>query len=265
MTSQSVTFTALGSGSKGNAFAVQAGNNTLLVDAGFSCRELCARLTRAGIAPDSVRGVLLTHDHSDHACGCRVFCDKMQIPLYSGSLTLDYLDSQENLPARAVEFRAGMQFELAGFGVTSFPVSHDACEPMGFVLHSGQTTLGIATDLGIADETVRNALSGCNMLVFESNYDSAMLDASSRPPHIKKRIKSYRGHLGNNDSMRELTGLIGEETQMVTLVHVSRECNDYTLVDRLAREMLSTIRREDIHLDVAQQNDICLPFHFCRS
>ena len=81
MTDQTVTFTALGSGSKGNAFAVHSGGSTLLVDAGFSCRELICRLTRAGIAPDTVRAVLLTHDHSDHAGGCRVFCDKMQIPL----------------------------------------------------------------------------------------------------------------------------------------------------------------------------------------
>ena len=265
MADQSVTFTALGSGSKGNAFAVQAGGHTLLVDAGFSCRELTCRLTRAGIAPDSVRAVLLTHDHCDHACGCRVFCDKMQIPLYSGSMTVDYLDQQGNLPARVFEFQAGNQFELAGFEVSSFPVSHDACEPVGFVLRKGAVSLGIATDLGIADAAVRNALTGCNMLVFESNYDSAMLDASSRPLHTKRRIRSFKGHMGNDDAMQELPDLIGEETQMITLVHVSRECNDYSLVDSMARNMLSAIHREDIYLDVARQDDICRPFCFCRS
>ena len=264
MSRQTMTFTALGSGSRGNAFAIQSGSDTLLVDAGFSCREMCCRLTRAGIAPESVRAVLLTHDHSDHAGGCRVFCNKMQIPLYSGSLTVDYLDNHENLPARVFEFQAGHQFELAGFEVTSFPVSHDACEPMGFVLRRDGVSLGIATDLGITDAAVRQALAGCNMLVFESNYDSAMLDASSRPPHTKKRIKSFTGHMGNDDSMRELPGLICEETQMVTLVHVSRECNDYAMVENLAREMLSSIRRDDIHLDVARQDDICAPYSFCR-
>lgn len=265
MSRQTMTFTALGSGSKGNAFAIQSGNSVILVDAGFSCRELCCRLTRAGIAPDSVQAVLLTHDHTDHACGCRVFCDKMQIPLYSASLTVDYLDNMESLPARVFEFQAGSRFELAGFEVSTFPVSHDACDPVGFVLRRGETSLGIATDLGIADDTVRNALTGCNMLVFESNYDLAMLDASKRPPMLKKRIRSFKGHLGNTDSMQELTRLISEETRMVTLVHVSRECNDYTLVEEAAREMLSSIHREDLYLDVARQEDIRAPFTFDRS
>ena len=129
----------------------------------------------------------------------------------------------------------------------------------------GAVSLGIATDLGIADAAVRNALAGCNMLVFESNYDSAMLDASSRPLHTKRRIRSFKGHMGNDDAMQELPDLIGEETQMITLVHVSRECNDYSLVDSMARNMLSAIHREDIYLDVARQDDICRPFCFCRS
>ena len=253
---ESITFTALGSGSKGNAFAVHCGGRTLLVDAGFSCRELCCRLNCAGIAPESVEAVLLTHDHSDHSCGCRVFCDRLQIPLYSGCQTVDFLDNQQSLPARVFEFQAGGQFELAGFEITSFQVSHDACDPMGFVIRKKDVSLGIATDLGITDETVRRSLAGCDMLVFESNYDDTMLANSSRPFHLKKRIKSYKGHMGNADTMRELPGLIGENTRMVTLVHVSRECNDYTLVDRLAREMLAGLRRDDIHLEVARQDRV---------
>lgn len=265
MNQGSVTFTALGSGSRGNAFAVQAGDSTLLVDAGFSCRELCCRLNQAGIAPESVQAVLLTHDHTDHACGCRVFCDKMQIPLYSGSQTVDYLDHQQSLPARVFEFQAGAQFEVAGFEVHAFQVSHDACDPMGFVLRKNDVSLGIATDLGIADDTVRQALAGCSMLVFESNYDDGMLEACSRPFHVKKRIKSYKGHLGNADAMRELETLITENTKMLTLVHVSRECNDYTLVNSMAQKLLADLQREDIHLDVARQDTICNPYIFHRS
>lgn len=265
MTPESVTFTTLGSGSKGNAFAVHSAGQTLLVDAGFSCRELCARLKQAGIAPESVHAVLLTHDHTDHACGCRVFCDKLQIPLFAGSQTVDFLDRHQNLPARVYEFQPGAQFELAGFDIASFQVSHDACDPMGFVIRKKDVSLGIATDLGVADETVRTALAGCNMLVFESNYDDAMLEASSRPFSLKKRIRSYKGHLGNADAMRELPAIIGEKTRMLTLVHISRECNDYTLVDRLAREMLSSLNREDIHLEIARQDCIGQPYCFNRS
>ena len=121
-------FTALGSGSGGNAFAVRSpeDDSTLLIDAGFSCRELCERLAVARIAPESVRALLLTHDHADHVAGCRVFCDKLRIPLFAGGRVL------------------------------------------------------------------------------ESNYDPAMLEASSRPLQLKRRIRGRRGHLGNDDVTRAL-------------------------------------------------------------
>lgn len=251
-----VEFTALGSGSCGNAFAVRAADGSaLLIDAGFSCRELCARLDGAGIAPESIRAVLLTHDHADHACGCRVFCDKWRLPLYATGPTADFLDAEQALPSRVYEFAPGTEFALEGFDVSTFPVSHDACDPVGFVIRRGGASLGIATDLGIVDEPVRRALTGCDMLAFEANYDDSMLAASPRPLSVKRRIQSRVGHLGNADSMRELAGLIGENTSMVTLVHVSRECNDYALVDDLARQMLAGLDRPDIYLDVALQRE----------
>lgn len=260
-------FTALGSGSGGNAFAVRApeDDSTLLVDAGFSCRELCARMAAAGIAPESVRALLLTHDHSDHVAGCRVFCDRLRIPLFAGCRTVNFLDGHGGLPARAYEFEPGAAFSLEGFDVRTFPVSHDADDPVGFVFRRGGAALGIATDLGIVDDPVREALAGCDMLVLEANYDDAMLDASRRPLQLKRRIRGRRGHLGNGDAMRALPELIGSATRMLTLVHVSRECNDYTLVRELAQETLAGMDRSDIYLDVAVQDEIRPTFrHFRR-
>ncbi len=256
-------FISLGSGSGGNAFAVRTPRCTLLVDAGFSCREMFARLQNAGIEPESIRAVLLTHDHVDHSRGCRVLCDKLKIPLYTAGRTAEFLDDHGALPARVFEFEPGAQFMLEDISVRSFPVSHDASAPVGFVLHYGENSLGIATDLGIADDMVRGALSGCRMLVFECNYDDAMLAASSRPPALKQRIRSRRGHLGNTDAMAILPELIGDATRMLTLVHVSRECNDYSLVSRMAREMLERMGRSDIYLDVALQDTVRKPFS-CR-
>lgn len=260
----SMEFTALGSGSGGNAFAVRSPEDdaTLLVDAGFSCRELRARLAAAGIAPQSVRALLLTHDHGDHIAGCRSFCDALRIPLYAGGGVLDYLDGHGGVPVRACEFEPGLEFSLAGFDVRTFPVSHDADDPVGFVFRREGASLGLATDLGVVDEPVRQALCGCGMLVLESNYDTAMLEASSRPFYLKQRIRGRRGHLGNDDAMNALPGLIGEATCMLTLVHVSRECNDYALVRGLARAALAGLGRSDIYLDVATQNEVRPTFRF---
>lgn len=264
---RSMEFTALGSGSCGNAFAVRSPEDgaTLLVDAGFSCRELCARMTSAGIAPESVRALLLTHDHSDHIAGCRVFCDRLRIPLFAGCRVVDFLDRHACLPARAYEFEPGSEFSLEGFDVRTFPVSHDADDPVGFVFRRDGASLGIATDLGIVDDPVKQALTGCDMLVLESNYDTAMLEASSRPLQLKRRIRGRRGHLGNDDAMRALSGLIGDATCMLTLVHVSRECNDYALVRELARTALADMDRSDIYLDVAMQDEVRPTFRHIRS
>ena len=256
-------FTVLGSGSAGNAFAVASENGTLLVDAGFSCKELCARMRASGIEPESVQAVLLTHGHSDHVRGCRVFCDRMGIQLYAGCRTAGELDRSGALPARVYEFEPGTAFVLAGFEVTTFPVSHDASDPVGFVLKHRDATLGMATDLGAADETVRHFLAGCNMLALESNYDESMLEHSGRPPATIRRIRSRIGHLGNTDAIRELRErLIGEATRMITLLHVSRECNDYGIVSRMAQEMLREIGRQDICLEVARQESALPTFHW---
>ncbi len=249
---------ALGSGSRGNAFALLRGQDAILVDAGFSRRELCGRLAAAGVAPESIRAVLLTHEHEDHVKGGRVFCDALDIPLYASSLTADRLRRQGKLPRRVVEFEPGSCFETAGFEIRPFAVPHDAVDPVGFVIRCGHCRIGMATDLGRLTPLVKTHLANCDALVLESNYDDAMLMNSDRTLHLKRRIRGRFGHLDNADAAAALPELVGDRTRLVLYVHVSGECNTYERAYEEGRTVLRELDRTDIHFQVVRQ-DMPLP------
>ena len=188
----------LGSGSAGNSLVlVMEDGGALIVDAGFSRRETLARLARLRISPERLIGMLLTHEHSDHSRGCRVFCDSLNLPLYTTCGTAEYLLRRGMLPSKVLTFEPGDPFLVGGFEVRSFAVRHDAAEPVGFVIGSDGVRIGVATDLGEVNAVARKNLRDCDALVLESNYDLAMLRESERQLYLKRRIAGRSGHLDN--------------------------------------------------------------------
>ncbi|QSH42017.1 MBL fold metallo-hydrolase [Lentisphaerota bacterium ZTH] len=248
--------TALGSGSRGNAFVVHSPDGNLLIDAGFSRKELVKRLEHTGISPDSIAALLLTHEHEDHSKGCRVFCDQLKIPACMTFGTEEYLRNHKSrkLPSNVMKFAPGTVFELAGLKINPFAVQHDAVDPVGFVIEHGSCKVGFASDLGAVNSLARQRLSDCDMLVLESNYDQDMLRASDRQFYLKKRIMGRHGHLNNVDAMEALPLLLSEKTRLLYLVHISSECNCYDLVRRLGTETLDSINRNDILFKVVEQD-----------
>ena len=247
----------LGSGSKGNAFALHSAEyGTLIVDAGFSARQMELKLQTAQINIDSINAVLLTHDHDDHSHGCRVFCNKYDIPLYCSFQTANYLNTKNKLPDHVVQFEAGDRFEISGFNIAAFAVQHDAIDPVGFRIRCHDREIGIATDLGEVNALCRQRLKCCHALVLESNYDREMLYASDRTLHLKRRIAGRMGHLDNLDAVNVLEDLLDENSSLLMLVHVSNDCNCYELVEQNAAGCLKKICREYVNMYVARQNEI---------
>lgn len=251
---------ALGSGSSGNCLVISNRESSLLVDVGFSCRETKSRLAVLDPAPAPLAGALITHDHTDHVCGCRVFCDNMKIPAAVSIRTAAYLRSGNKLPQKCFEFEPGSRFEIANFEVRTFPVPHDAMEPVGFVIRSGNFSVGIATDLGEIDKTSLDHLQGCDALVLESNYDPELLRNSSRPLRLKRRIAGRHGHLENSAMCSALPQLLSPRTRLLMLVHVSSECNHPELVEKMAQDKLNEMGRSDVILSVAPQDQPAGPF-----
>ncbi len=255
MSDNAVFFGALGSGSSGNAFVIEYQDEAMIIDQGFSRKELLKRMECAGFMPDKLSCALLTHEHSDHCRGSRVFCDTLSLPLYTTAQTARYLSQHGTLPKQVRAFEAGAEFTHGSFNIKSFSISHDAVDPVGFQISCGNVRIGIATDFGYAPENIRRELRGCDVLVLESNYDREMLMNSSRSIELKRRIFGMRGHLGNSDSVQLLPDLIGDNTKLLLMAHISSECNTHELVRNNCLSLLQQMNIADkLKLEILQQD-----------
>lgn len=250
-----VFLTALGSGSKGNAFVIECGDEAIIVDQGFCHRELVGRMKTLALLPEKLCGALLTHDHIDHCRGSRLFCDTFSLPFYTTAKTGAYLKRLGRLPEKSCFFEVGREFAVGNFSIRSFATSHDAIEPVGFVISCGGVKIGIATDLGRAAENVLRELENCDALVLESNYDKEMLMNSGRPLALKRRICGMRGHLGNRDAAALLPALLSAKTQLLLLAHVSSECNDRELIRECCDGVLQEIELPELEYAILSQDE----------
>ncbi len=220
-------FTSLYSGSSGNCSVVRYGRHYLLVDMGKSCRTTAAGLKALDLAVSDCDGILVTHEHSDHVKGLGVFLSKFPMPVYGAADTLDMLLQNGIVPANcdAVTLGTGAAEDVGAFGVEMFPTSHDVpC--VGYRVHTPDgKVMAIATDLGVLTPRVHEALSGCDLVALESNYDLHMLRTGRYPYYLRARIESPRGHLSNDECSAKLLELIQDGCERFALCHLSQENN----------------------------------------
>lgn len=215
----------LGSGSRGNSLVLESMGERLLVDAGFGPRILASRLRQAGIAPESISGVLVTHEHWDHVRGLPSLARKWKWTVTATQGTIDGFPALGEL-GKCVIPAAGA-FRIGAFEVESMSTSHDAGDPVGFVVtssHSG-CRVGIATDLGRVTGGVRKSLTNLDVLVIESNHDDEMLRYGPYPPMLKRRIASDRGHLSNTEAARLAGECVTPALRQIVLAHLSESNN----------------------------------------
>lgn len=246
--------TVLGSGSRGNAILLHTEEGGILVDAGFSRKELIARLASRSLDPGNVKALLISHEHGDHVNGARLFSDDYGIPTYLTAKTGQYLNELGKLGGKRVFFETGSIFEIKPFNIRPFAVPHDAVDPVGFVISAYSAKVGIATDLGHLNPLCIQRLRDCDALILECNHDVEMQRNSERSIRLKRRVLGKHGHLSNDDAMNALDLLVTEKTKFVFLVHLSSDCNKYSLVQELGIRKLADIRRQDILLTVVTQD-----------
>lgn len=248
--------TILGSGSSGNSILVEAGDVRVLVDAGFSGRDIERRLAAVGVAPDSLAGILITHDHGDHTRGMGVLARRFGLPIWITERTAvacrALLSGEETIRPYYPE----QTFRLGRLEVRPFLTVHDAADPVAVTLRDVETgaKLGVATDLGRPTVSVRNALRDCHMLVLEANHDEVMLRIGPYPWSVKQRIGSSHGHLSNRESAQLVRELYHEGLACVVLAHLSDSCNAPALAQEVVGVALEKVRY-DGPLVVARQDD----------
>ena len=232
----------------------------VLIDAGFSCREILRRLDEAHVKSSELTGVVISHEHSDHVKGLDVLAKKLNIPLYMSQGTWNALKKHMSKHEKHVRvFSAGEGFEIEDIGFESFSVLHDAADPVGFCIYHEESKIGVATDLGKITHLVRESLKGSQCLILESNHDPGMLYRGPYPWWLKQRIKGIFGHLSNEDTATLLTDLLHTDLRHVILAHISQVNNQSEIAHLNAMRVLRQHEYNNIQIQVASQDRAITP------
>ncbi len=223
----------LGSGSGGNSVVVESHGRRILIDVGFSCRQIEKRLEGLDVEAESIEALLLTHEHQDHCRGAAVFLKRHQIPVYATDGTFAALASTpafRKVDPATRTVRSGEPFEIHGheplFHVEAFGVPHDAREPVGFVVEDAAgCRVGLVADLGSRTQLAWGRLRDLDCLLLETNHDLSLLRSGPYPWHLKQRIASRHGHLSNGDAALGLPELVSDRLRAVVLYHLSETNN----------------------------------------
>jgi phosphoribosyl 1,2-cyclic phosphodiesterase len=272
----SVKLTILGSGSSGNCAYIETPEARILVDAGFSPRQIRARLASIGRTPENLTAILITHEHSDHIAGLLGIADKYHIPVYCNRDTQDATiwtfknkwSKKTNLGLETADtfkskinwqlFTTGAGFEIADVLIETFSIPHDAQDPVGFLLRTARGNIGFATDLGHTTRLVLDRIRHANVLVLESNHDVKMLqECPRRSWPLKQRILGRHGHLSNVAAAEAAAQIMSAGLRHLYLAHLSRECNKPELAQHVMAEQLHHIGATHVRLQLAAQDVPC--------
>lgn len=229
----------LASGSKGNCTVIEYKGSKIMIDCGTTKRYLLDSLEQLNISLDSIEGLLITHNHSDHVKQIKSFSEDMIYtpePIGEANLVTPY-----------------QSFKLNDMEILPIPTSHDADVSVGYVISTSQTRLVYITDTGYIRERDIELIKDADYYILESNHDPVMLMKTRRPYYIKQRILSDSGHLSNDDAAQILSKVVTSKTKEVILAHLSQEANSEQLALETSQNAL---KRHGISVKVAKQFEI---------
>ncbi len=233
-------FASLGSGSSGNCMVIEQASTRLLLDCGFSVKETIARLGRLMLEPCDISGILVTHEHDDHARGAFKLAEKLNIPVWLSHGT--HVMATRYMPKSPIQIEivdSHTAFAIDDIHITPFPVPHDAREPTQFVFSDGQHKLGVLTDVGATTPHIQQMLSGCDALVLECNHDLSMLETGPYSYALKKRVGGNLGHLDNQSAASLLAELDNSKLKHIIAAHLSAKNNTQALAKSALSQVLN--------------------------
>ena len=238
----------LTSGSIGNAVVIEHEKESILIDCGISFKKLDELISQTGLIITKVKHILVTHEHSDHIKGVGVASRRLGLRVWATERTADAIyekgilkDNDPNI--NYVE--KYKEYKISGFNITPFPLSHDARDPVGYLIERDGNKVVYLTDTGYVSRDVMEVIKGANLYIMELNHNVEMLHMCYRPWHLKQRILSDYGHLSNEDGAYVLSKVMSHKTNHVFLSHISQEANLPDLALMTMKEVLKE-RRIDI-------------------
>ena len=223
----------LASGSSGNCALIRSAGTTILVDAGVTRLQICRRMGAFGIKADEIDAIVVTHEHGDHVRGLEVLVRQFEIPVWMTA------GSWSNVKVRCSdggELVPGKPLIVGALEITPVATSHDAAEPVAFLIDDGDRRLGYCTDTGVFTNVLRQRLAGVDLLCIEANHDADLLRHGPYPWHLKQRIASRHGHLANHQTAEAIDEIASDALRAVVGLHLSAENNDRDLADEAVRD-----------------------------
>jgi phosphoribosyl 1,2-cyclic phosphodiesterase len=233
-----VKICSLASGSKGNCLYLETGDTRVLIDVGLSLRETLLRMEVVGIDASGIHAVLVTHEHIDHIRSAGSFARKFNVPVFASHLVHAKSDKYFK-KTKICEFQSGSVITFRDIQIDPVPITHDSCDPVGFVLESREGRAASVTDFGIVTRLITEKLRGCRFLNLESNHDVDMLMNGPYPWELKQRIKSRHGHISNEESLELLHELAHGGLEALVMAHLSEVNNHPEHVERTTRAFLN--------------------------
>ncbi len=247
-----LNFCSLSSGSSGNCYYIGNGFHGILIDAGISASSIRKFLKDMNISMQSIMGVLITHNHSDHIKGLEVLTRKNSLPAFTTRNIWESIQGPKNKISKDCirEIPLQQRFHLAGFDIEAFPLYHDAPETIGFHICVTGKKITVVTDLGHICQTAATYIKEANLLVIEANYDEQMLLNGSYPYYLKKRIQSDTGHLGNLQTSSFLADIVNDNLSHICLGHLSKNNNT---PEKALQTLQQAFAERDIKLNEKQR------------
>ncbi len=241
-------FSVLGSGSRGNCVYIESGGTAILIDGGFSGKEIVGRLKSIGREAADLDAICLTHDHHDHIAGVGVLSRRCSLPVHANPGTFAGGEATLKKLWQRQEFETGDEFVVNDLAIRSFRISHDTADPVGYVIKSDRAMIGYCTDTGRTSHLMRQRLSACDAVILEFNHNLQLLKNGPYPPALQQRVRSSQGHLANEDAAAFLQTLLHKGLQLVVLAHLSEMNNNPQLAMAAADGVLTAEQRPELLL-----------------
>lgn len=254
-------FTSLSSGSSGNSLLIETDKTRILIDAGFTGKRLETLIKEAGVLPDTIDAILVTHEHNDHIKGAGIMSRRFNIPIIANEETWIAMIKKIG-PIKdnnILVFKNDYDFTLKDLDIHPFSTFHDAANSCGFAVNYKKNKISIMTDTGTVNERMKKQLLGSDVIFIESNHDPIMLMNGPYSPALKRRVASTKGHLSNLDCAYTLEEILSGNGEKVILAHLSGENNTADIaIDTVSNHLmdLGLDLKRDISLNVADRNAV---------
>jgi phosphoribosyl 1,2-cyclic phosphodiesterase len=245
----------LGSGSKGNAALICYDKTRILLDCGFTNKEIKYRFEKVGCFIDDLSAVLISHEHRDHIVSLPFFARQESLPIYATQKTMSAMRFGVKSKCQRMAIKPGVSFKIDQIEICPFSTSHDARDPVGYLFNLPDgSRLGIATDLGYPTPEVIESLSGCDLIGLESNHDTKMLREGPYPWFLKQRIQSKRGHLSNPSAATLIEQIASDRLQQLFALHLSQTNNRPKLAHQALAAQLDRLGLSSVPVTVISQD-----------